>query len=274
MHSIMTTARWTAAQRARESERADRLFHDPLARLLAGEEGIAMLERSEQVSQVAAAGPYFAIRTRFFDDFVQRGVDQGARQVVILAAGMDARAFRLSWPAATTVYELDLPELLTLKEEILQKAGAQAPCRRVPLGVRLEQEWVPALLAAGFQPREPSLWLAEGLLYYLEEPAVQRVLTQLSGVAAVGSSLGADLVSASYFTSPWTRPALRAMEERGWPWRFGTDDPEALLAAHGWQARITQPGEEGANYRPWPYPVAPRTDRTSPHTFLVVARRV
>src|SRR5262249_33206143 len=162
-----------------------------------------------------------------------------------------------------TVYELDLPELLTLKDEILQKAGAQAPCRRVPLGVRLEQEGGPAPLEAGFQAREPSLWLGGGLPYFLRGPAGLR--------GSPPPSLAPALRTAPASTGPGTAPAPRARGERGWPWRFGTDDPEALRAAHGWQARIPQPGEDGANYRPWPYPVAPRTDRASPHTFLVVA---
>src|SRR5262245_60822243 len=250
MDPVAHTARWTAALRAQESDRPDALFRDPLARALADEEGFAMLAASQQAlaQQLADIGTYIALRTRFFDDFALRTAGEGVRQVVILAAGMDARAFRLSWPPGTTLYEIDQPGLLELKESILQREDVQAACRRIPLGVDLNRPWVPSLLAAGFVPQERSLWLAEGILYYLAEQSVHDLLGQVSSVAAPGSRLGADLVSASFFTSPWMQPALRAMEERGMPWRFGTDEPEALLAAYGWQAHARQPGEEGAHY--------------------------
>jgi hypothetical protein len=80
-------------------------------------------------------------------------------------------------------------------------------------------------------------------------------------------------VSASYFTSPWTRLALEATKEHGFPWRFGTDDPEGLFARHGWSAQVRQPGEPGAAYGRWTLPVLPRDQLEAPHSFLVVARK-
>jgi methyltransferase (TIGR00027 family) len=276
MHPVAMTARGAAAQRARESERPDRLICDPWARALAGDEGFAMLELFERRHPRIwddAAQACVAIHTRFFDDIARRVSDEGVRQVVLVGAGMDTRAFRLVWPVGTSLYELDRSELLDLKEEVLRRAGAQAGCRRVPLAVDLERDWVPTLLAAGFVEQEPSLWLAEAFFYYLEEQSVHQVLAQLSGVAAPGSRLGADLPSRSLLAGPWMQEALRSLEEREMAWRFGTDDPEGLLAEHGWQAQVTETGDESANYGRWPHPVPPRMDRGPPRTFLVVARK-
>jgi methyltransferase (TIGR00027 family) len=215
-----------------------------------------------------------AIRTRFLDDLAQRAADDGIRQVVVLAAGMDARAFRLAWPARTTLYELDHRELLEDKEAILVRARAQAACRRVPVAVDLRRDWTAALLAAGFAVDERSLWLAEGLLYYLTQPVVDRVLRLASRLAVPGSMLGADLVSAAFLTSEWTKPALAVLARQGFAWLSGTDEPEALVAEHGWVATVRQPGEAGASYDRWPWPVVPRDQRQVPQHFLVAARRL
>jgi hypothetical protein len=138
MHPVAMTARGAAAQRARESERPDRLICDPWARALAGEEGFAMLELFERRHPRIwddAAQACVAIHTRFFDEIARRISGEGVRQVVLVGAGMDTRAFRLVWPVGTSLYELDRSELLDLKEEVLRRAGAQAGCRRVPLAV-------------------------------------------------------------------------------------------------------------------------------------------
>jgi methyltransferase (TIGR00027 family) len=268
------TARWAAAHRARESERVDRLFADPLARALAGDEGMAILQHSEQSNpQRDSTATYVALRTRFCDDVALHATNEGVRQVVVVAAGMDARAFRLHWPEGTRLYELDQQELLHLKEEILHREQAQPRCQRVGVGVDLNDAWTGALEAAGFHIAEPSVWIVEGFLYYLEEPQVGRLRDQIGDCAAAGSSLGADLVSASFFTSPWTQMALEMLAANGMPWRFGTDDPELLFAGHGWYPVVTTPGGEGANYGRWTFPVLPRERRELPHSFLVRAER-
>jgi methyltransferase (TIGR00027 family) len=274
MPQITTTARWAAAQRARESQRSDRLFSDPLAFPLAGQEGVTALELSEKVNprhEETAAN--IAIRVKFLDDFVMNLVSENIRQVVMPAAGMDARAFRLAWPEGTTLYELDHSELMEVKEAILTQEGAEPRCRRVVLGSDLTQDWTPLLKQAGFSPAEPSIWIAEGLLYYLSEDAVHRLLQQVSELAAKGSGLGADLASQSTLTSPWLQAALSQMEKSGFGWKFGTDNPEQLFGSYGWNAEIRQLGEEGANFGRWKSPVAPRTRREIPRTFLVAARR-
>lgn len=266
------TARWTAAQRARESARPDRLFNDPLAVILAGPEGAEMLRLSEQENpQSKQAEEYLAVRTRYFDDFITRSANEQRKQIVLIAAGMDSRAFRLPLSSATAFYELDQPALLDLKQDLLNKNNFHSPIRRTPVPANFQQDWLSALDQAGFQAEIPSVWLVEGLLYYLEEAHVRQLLQNISSRAASGSALGADLASASFFRSPWTQKALEVMRSRGIPWLSGSDNPEALFAEHGWQVQVTQPGEESANYGRWTSPVVPRDQKEVPHTFLVNA---
>ena len=153
MHSVSQTARWVAAQRARESERSDRLFLDPLASILAEDEGHEALRISEKLNpRYKSTADYIATRTRFLDEFVIHGNKKGTRQVVIVAAGMDARAYRLPWQDCTTLYELDFPELLDSKEQILKQQERAAQCHRITLGTDLKSEWGRPLIEAGFSP--------------------------------------------------------------------------------------------------------------------------
>jgi len=146
-------------------------------------------------------------------------------------------------------------------------------CRRTVLGVDLGGNWTVGLEQLGFTPVEPSTWILEGLLYYLPEAAVHRVLQQVSELASPGSGLGADLVSQSTLTSPWLQAALKQMEESGFAWKFGSDDPERLLASYGWGAQVRQVGEAGANFGRWESPVVPREQNAVPRTFLLAARK-
>lgn len=271
---ITTTARWAAAQRARESQRPDSLFRDGLAAPLAGTEGATSLELSEKVNpRHEETATYIAIRVKFLDDFAMQHASEGIRQIVLPAAGMDARAFRLPWPEGTSLYELDHRDLMEVKEQILGQENAQPLCRRIALGIDLTQDWKEGLKRAGFCKAEPSIWILEGLLYYLPEDAVHQVLKQISELACPGSGVGADLVSQSTLTSPWLQAALKQMEKNGFPWKFGSDDPEDLFGWYGWTAEVRQLGEEGANFGRWKAPVVPRAQREIPRTFLVAARK-
>jgi len=270
MPSLIETARWAAAQRARESERPDRLFLDPLAAALAGSEGMAALGLSEKYNpRHEDTANFISNRIRFVDDFVQDAAARGIRQIVLPAAGMDARAYRLPWPDRTTLYELDHTELLAIKEEILKHQGVSPKCKRVTIGADLKHDWARLVVDSGFAANEQSAWLIEGLFYYLEESAVHQVLNEVSSLATPGSVLVTDLVSRSLLASPWMQPALKAMEERGMAWRFGSDDPAALFAKHGWDVQVKQPEQEGAKYSPQRFPTQPQQS----WNFFVVARR-
>ena len=196
-------------------------------------DGTAGGRRTSTGASTSAQNPYLAIRTRYFDDFLVAAAAP-LRQLVLVAAGLDTRAFRLAWPAGMSLYELDRP-VLAAKQALLDSAQATARCRRVTVGVNLTAPWEDALLAAGFNRATPSLWMVEGLLPYLDESVGARVLATTAVLAAPGSRLGADSVGRGFLESPYTRSYLQALERENAPWRFGTDEPEAFLAAAGWE---------------------------------------
>jgi methyltransferase (TIGR00027 family) len=269
VHAIIGTARWAAAQRAQESEREAPLFVDPLASTLSGDYGREALRRSREVNpHHEATAAYIAIRTRFLDELALGAARDGVHQVVLLGAGMDARAFRLPWPAGVTLYEVDHAELLEEKERLLRGARPTPMCHRVIVPVNIEGDWTSALTAAGMSPGLPAVWLLEGLLYYFDDAGAERIVRSVSALSAPGSVLGLDLVSAAYITSPSTRAAQGVMARQGFEWRFGTDEPEAFLARHGWRAQVLRPGEPGAHYGRW-RGVVPSRDRIDvPQMFL------
>ncbi|MFI0927020.1 class I SAM-dependent methyltransferase [Streptomyces sp. NPDC021012] len=132
---------------------------------------------------------YFGLRTRVLDDFLLGAVRPGVRQVVLLGAGLDTRAYRLDWPSDLVVFELDRAGVLDFKQRVLTDLSAAPRVKRVPVPVDLRADWVTALTTAGFDPAAPSVWLAEGILFYLPGPAETRLLDAVDGLAAGGSAL-------------------------------------------------------------------------------------
>ncbi|MCX5375092.1 SAM-dependent methyltransferase [Streptomyces sp. NBC_00091] len=266
MEAVSRTAQWTAAARALETEREDRLFADPYARTVADGIGFELLERYAGAGTV----PFLAIRTTYLDRAIVRAVqDHGIRQVVFLAAGMDTRFYRLPWPDGVTVYELDRPALLEAKAEMLAGEPAPAGRTRVTVPVDLTQDWTGPLKEAGWRSDEPVLWVVEGLLFFLPEHAVRGLISTLAGHSAPGSVLLGDVISKAALQNPLSRPFLNSLEEDGNPWLFGTETPEELLAECGWDVReVRQPGEDGADFGRWPYPVPARSVPRVPRSFL------
>jgi methyltransferase (TIGR00027 family) len=264
LEPVSRTAQWTAAARALESERPDRIFYDPYARLVAGEDGTALLRRYEGSGVI----PFVLLRTRYLDDAI---LAADLRQVVLVGAGMDTRALRLPWPAGVTLYELDRPALLAAKRALLDHEDpAGCTCRRVP--VDLAGQWREHLLAAGFNPGEPTLWVAEGLFFFLPEEAVRRLLATLRELSAPQSVLVGDLTSETTLKNPLARGFLSVLADDGNPWLFGTDEPERFLTSCGWTPRdLKQPGEDGADFGRWPYPVPPPGLTHAPRSFLFTA---
>ncbi|PYC80210.1 SAM-dependent methyltransferase [Streptomyces tateyamensis] len=237
------TAEWIAHARAAESVRADRLFEDPLAVAFTARSNPPLLAEFR-----AAPTPRFdvlAVRTRFFDQYLTRATEAARlRQVVLLAAGLDSRAYRLRWPPGTRVFELDLPELLEAKAELIQQAElAAATCERRTVAADLRLDWPAELRAAGFDPAAPTAWLVEGLLYYLTQPQVDAVLAELGRLSAPGSRLGLEQVNTDTYQVPWMQDWLAGMRAEGRPWQSGVAEPEPWLAGHGWAADVVEPGE-------------------------------
>lgn len=193
--------------------------------------------------------------------------------MVILAAGMDTRAYRLDWPPGLNLYEADQPQILAAKAQVLTDAGAQARCRRHTINVDLRQPWRDSLLLAGFDPAQPSAWLLEGFLFYLPPEDAVRILDEVSELSAAGSVLGFDIFNSETFTSPYTKAWVEMQAQLGAPWLGSMDDPEALLAAGGWQAALTQPGAPDAHYGRWTLPVYPVKLPKMPHNWYVTARK-
>ena len=197
-----------AAARARETESADPLIVDPFARVLVDGAGTGMWETfiDESVTErIKAADPeaaaifenmlgYQAVRTHFFDAFFTDAANSGIRQVVILASGLDARAYRLKWPAGTVVFEIDQPKVLEYKSQTLATHGATATATLREVAIDLRQDWPTALRAAGFDPTTPTAWLAEGLLMYLPAEAQDTLFTEITELSAPGSRVSAEAI--------------------------------------------------------------------------------
>ncbi|MGW7261426.1 class I SAM-dependent methyltransferase [Streptomyces sp. NPDC054834] len=132
---------------------------------------------------------YFGLRTRVLDDFLLQSVGTSARQVVLLGAGLDTRAFRLDWPSDCVVFEIDRAGVLAFKHQVLMDLSATPKVKRVPVPVDLRADWVTALTTAGFDPAAPSVWLAEGLLFYLPSPAETYLIETVDRLTTQGSAL-------------------------------------------------------------------------------------
>jgi methyltransferase (TIGR00027 family) len=273
---VAQTALWTAAARARESARQDRLFDDPLATVLAGTAGADLLAHFDTAHSAPDGNPFLPIRTRWFDDFLTGGARAG-QQVVGLGAGLDTRAFRLNWPDGTTLFEVDRPDLLAYKDDRLAACGVPASagrCDRRAVPADLGTDWVGALNSAGFDAAAPTLWFGEGLVFYLAVVLAESVLRAAARASALGSAIAIDLVGTGIFRLPYTRPFLRRLEAAGSPWRFGTDDPAGFVRECGWPTvTVTEPGRPDADFGRWPANANPTNLPGLPRSYLVTARR-
>ncbi|MEV0918115.1 class I SAM-dependent methyltransferase [Streptomyces sp. NPDC049967] len=195
------TALLVAAARAIETHR-----HDPLARDVFAEHFVlaapACADWPVRIQQVpdGDANPlwgrfarYFGLRTRVLDDFLLRSVHADARQVVLLGAGLDSRAFRLDWPADCVIFEVDRAGVLAFKHEVLDGLSAAPKAARVPVPIDLRADWAGALTIAGFDPSAPSVWLAEGLLFYLPSATETQLIDTVDRLSTGGSALAFEV---------------------------------------------------------------------------------
>ena len=294
--SVGTTAVMVAAARAAETAAADPLISDPYARILVDGAGggpwSMMLDedfaaRAEEIDPEAAVlfthmGNYQAVRTRFFDDYF---AEAGLRQVVILASGLDSRAFRLSWPAGTTVFEIDQPKVLEYKRQVLAEHGVRPTATRVEVAIDLRQDWPAALRSAGFDDTVPTAWLAEGLLMYLPGDAQDRLFEQITALSAPGSRIAAE-------TAPMQAEERRAqMKERfdRIKEKFGLadsvdvgelmyNDPDRAdlapwLAGHGWDSAAVKSADEMRRLNRWALPESPDIPEDDAFSQFVTATR-
>jgi methyltransferase (TIGR00027 family) len=153
-----------------------------------GDSYLAQVLANPGTSEDETAFPrLYGVQTKFFDDFFTSAGDAGIRQAVIIAAGLDSRAYRLEWHDGTTVFEVDLPKVLEFKAQVLGEQGAVPKAERVEVAADLRTDWPTPLKAAGFDPREPSAWSVEGILPYLTDDAQSALFSRISELCAPGS---------------------------------------------------------------------------------------
>jgi methyltransferase (TIGR00027 family) len=272
--SVGVTATGVAAARALASSGPNPLINDPFAeplvkavgsevftKMLSGEIDLGD-EDPEFDRQRMAEG--MAVRTRYFDDFFTAATDAGLRQAVILASGLDSRAYRLAWPTGTVVFEVDQPQVIEFKTRTLNDLGATPTADLRIVGVDLRNDWPAALRAKGFDVATPTAWIAEGLLVYLPPNAQDQLFDNIASLSAPGSRLATEFVpSTDIFTDErsqgrserWRRLGItvdmkelvyhgershlvRYLEAGGW--QVTADDVPDLYAANG----FTLPDDE------------------------------
>jgi methyltransferase (TIGR00027 family) len=210
---VGATALGVAMARAGEATVERPLFRDPYAQLFldaAAELGWQRPYTDATLTELAKADPqlaervhamsgYTASRTRFFDDFFIGAGADGVRQAVILAAGLDARGWRLPWPGGTVVSEIDQPKVLEFKGATLRAHGAEPAAGYVAIPIDLRLDWPKALRDGGFDPQKPTAWIAEGLLPYLPADAQDLLFDRIADLSAPGSRVAVEDFSPKFF---------------------------------------------------------------------------
>ena len=258
---VGVTALGTAAMRAMEGYQAQPLVRDPYAAAFVEAAADQLPGKMAVTPEDAAADPdfpwsglglYVAVRSRFFDDFLASAAEAGLRQVVILAAGLDTRVFRLDWLPGTTVYEIDAPMVLAFKDSVLAGQGAAPRCERRTVTADLRAEWPAALKEAGFDPATPTAWIAEGLLPYLPDEAMDSVLGHVHKLSAPGSRITADHIpggTSAIGGSLEREIKIRSSEDLTAIWAANQQyDPASWLLVHGWTASVSQASWAGGAY--------------------------
>lgn len=256
--SVGATATMVAAARAMASKADHALIDDPFAeplvkavgvdfftRLVTGELRPQDLDSDTESVGMQRMADSMAVRTKFFDEFFMGAT--GVRQAVILAAGLDSRAYRLAWPAGTTVYEIDQPDVIEFKSRTLADLGAEPTADRRTVAMDLRYDWPSALIEEGFDPNQPAAWSAEGLLGYLPPDAQDRLLDTITELSAPGSRIAVE--SVPNIDPADHEKAIERMRSASESWRdhgFDLDFAELVylgdrneaggyLADHGWE---------------------------------------
>lgn len=252
---IGVTALLVAAARAIETHRHDSLAQDRFAEhfVRAAPASAGWPIRIQQVPD-GDANPlwgrfarYFGLRTRVLDDFLHQAAHAGTRQVVLLGAGLDSRAYRLDWPPNCVIFEIDREGVLAFKHKVLNHLAATPTATRIPIPIDLRADWVTALTTAGFDPTAPSAWLAEGLLFYLPSAAETQLINAIDRLAAPGSALAFEVKLDKDLMEYRDSPLYTATREQ-----IGIDllhlfakeprpDSAGNLAQRGWSTTIHTP---------------------------------
>lgn len=252
--SVGATATAVAASRAMASKAPDPLLDDPWAdplvravgidtfvKLIDGEIG----QTDDPLLNRRAMNEQITVRTRFFDEFFVQATGAGIRQAVILASGLDTRAYRLPWPAGTVVFEIDQPEVIAFKTTTLAGLGAQPTAQRRTIAIDLRDDWPSALREAGLDTSRPTAWSAEGLLVYLPPEAQDRLFDDIAALSAPGSRIATEHLDLQGVPPDWadrlTERSRRIGSNINLAELFYTGDRNTAadyLAAHGWRVKV------------------------------------
>jgi methyltransferase (TIGR00027 family) len=266
--SVGATATMVAAGRAVASRDPRGLINDPFAAPLVRAVGIEFFTKiadgeldmsdldPESAPRVQANIDEMAVRTKFFDDYFEAATAGGIRQAVILASGLDSRAYRLAWPDGTVVYEIDQPEVIEFKTRTLEDIGAAPTAQRRTVPIDLREDWPAALRAAGFDAGAPTAWCAEGLLIYLPPEAQDRLFDDIDALSVPGSAVATEFVPGMRdFDPEKARAATAEFRRQG----LDIDMPSLIyhgeresaaeyLTAKGWRMDSTPRSELFARY--------------------------
>jgi methyltransferase (TIGR00027 family) len=245
--SVGATATMVAAGRAVASDDARGLINDPFAAPLVRAVGIDFFTKVvDGEIEIAAIDPGsaprvqamidgMALRTKFFDEYFIHATGAGVRQAVILASGLDSRAYRLPWPTGTVVYEIDQPQVIEFKTTTLSRIGAAPTAKRRTVSIDLREDWPAALRAAGFDTGEPTAWSAEGLLIYLPPDAQDRLFDNITALSAQGSTIATEYVPGlKDFDPEKTRAATNNFRA------YGLDIDMPSLLFHGERSHVLE----------------------------------
>jgi methyltransferase (TIGR00027 family) len=257
--SVGATATMVAAGRARATR--EQLIDDPFAEPLVHAVGVDFFTRwatgELSADEVDIPGhPWgmqpmtdlLTVRTRLIDQFIGDATASGIRQAVVLASGLDARGYRLSWRAQTVVFEIDQQQVTDFKTATLAAAGAEPTVDLRAVPVDLRDDWPAALQQAGFDPQRPTVWLAEGLLAFLPPEAQDRLLDNITGLSAAGSRLVVEVFLSSQeplvhaAAQKWYEHGLNARLDDLW---YGGErhDVAPYLDERGWQTARHRSGQ-------------------------------
>jgi len=211
--SVGATATGVAASRALATKQPIPLIRDPYADALVKAVGLEHCNKIADGELDYGDDPLFnlqqmceqiAVRTRFFDDFFIGAASAGIQQAVILASGLDTRAYRLPWPQEAVVFEIDQPQVIEFKSGLLESLGAHPAAHRRAVPIDLRDDWPEALRDNGFDPTRPTAWIAEGLLIYLPPDAQDRLFDNITALSAPGSRLATEHMDIKGSADEWT----------------------------------------------------------------------
>ena len=252
--SVGATATGVAASRALASKQPNPLINDPFADALVKAVGLEHCNRIADGELEYGDDPLFnpqqmceqiAVRTRFFDDFFIGATSAGIRQAVILASGLDTRAYRLPWSPDAVVFEIDQPQVIEFKSGVLASLGANPAADRRTVAIDLRDNWPAALRDSGFDPTTPAAWIAEGLLIYLPPDAQDRLFDNITALSAPGSRLATEHMDIQGSPDEWTEKLSERSRRMGsnidLAELFYTGDRNAAggyLTSKGWDVTI------------------------------------